>query len=203
MCCCLPLRNTPPPAVLCLALLWTPLWPVHINCKGLPVLIWQGTTLVFALPSRVERWQGSSRSSTPKSSWQILVLQLLVGQTTCYAVAEFLAENTQKMTQQGCLSLRCFPWCLHRLKDMCGSLSSVLLYAAYFLPTTLNTAWLSVAAGVGALILPQVRYLMWHIVPMRCPAQNCSMACKGSDEQCTSASRFAHSACGFLLHPTV
>lgn len=43
----------------------------------------------------------------------------------------------------------------HRLKDTCGSLSSVLLYFAFFLPTTLNTAWLSVAAGVGILIVPE------------------------------------------------
>ncbi|BDA45844.1 hypothetical protein COCOBI_07-6310 [Coccomyxa sp. Obi] len=44
---------------------------------------------------------------------------------------------------------------LFRLKDTCGSLSSVLLYFAFFLPTTLNTAWLSVAAGVGILIVPE------------------------------------------------
>ena len=43
-----------------------------------------------------------------------------------------------------------------RLKDTCGSLSRVLLYIAYFAPTTINTAWLSVAAGVGVLIMPQV-----------------------------------------------
>lgn len=42
-----------------------------------------------------------------------------------------------------------------RLKDTCGSLSSVLLYLAFFLPTTLNTAWLSVASGVGILIVPE------------------------------------------------
>ena len=45
--------------------------------------------------------------------------------------------------------------CCDRLKDTCGSLSSVLLYFAFFLPTTLNTAWLSVAAGVGVLIVPE------------------------------------------------
>lgn len=44
---------------------------------------------------------------------------------------------------------------LCRLKDTCGSLSSVLLYFAFFLPTTLNTAWLSVATGVGILIVPE------------------------------------------------
>ena len=50
-----------------------------------------------------------------------------------------------------------FPlWCAScRLKDTCGSLSSVLLYVAYFLPTTINTAWVSVAAGVGVLIIPE------------------------------------------------
>ncbi len=47
------------------------------------------------------------------------------------------------------------PWWLCRLKDTCGSLSSVLLYLAYFLPTTINTAWVSVAAGVGVLIVPE------------------------------------------------
>ena len=45
--------------------------------------------------------------------------------------------------------------CICRLKDTCGSLSSVLLYVAYFLPTTINTAWVSVAAGVGVLIIPE------------------------------------------------
>lgn len=30
----------------------------------------------------------------------------------------------------------------------------MLLYLAFFLPTTINTAWLSVAAGVGVLIVP-------------------------------------------------
>ena len=49
-----------------------------------------------------------------------------------------------------------------RLKDTCGSLSRVLLYIAYFAPTTINTAWLSVAAGVGVLIMPQVRF-PWHL----------------------------------------
>ena len=46
-------------------------------------------------------------------------------------------------------------WVSCRLKDTCGSLSSVLLYVAYFLPTTINTAWVSVAAGVGVLIIPE------------------------------------------------
>ena len=31
----------------------------------------------------------------------------------------------------------------------------MLLYLAFFLPTTINTAWVSVAAGVGILILPE------------------------------------------------
>ena len=31
----------------------------------------------------------------------------------------------------------------------------MLLYIAFFLPTTINTAWVSVAAGVGVLILPE------------------------------------------------
>ena len=46
-------------------------------------------------------------------------------------------------------------WWLCRLKDTCGSLSSVLLYLAYFLPSTINTAWVSIAAGVGILIIPE------------------------------------------------
>lgn len=45
--------------------------------------------------------------------------------------------------------------CTCRLKDTCGSLSSVLLYIAFFLPTTINTAWVSMATGVGVLILPE------------------------------------------------
>ena len=41
-----------------------------------------------------------------------------------------------------------------RLKDQVGSLSSVFLYVAYFLPTSINAAWLSVATSVGLLIVP-------------------------------------------------
>ena len=41
-----------------------------------------------------------------------------------------------------------------RLKHTCGPLSNVLLYALFFLPTSINTAWLSVAAGLGVLIVP-------------------------------------------------
>lgn len=41
-----------------------------------------------------------------------------------------------------------------RLKHTCGPLSNVLLYALFFLPTSINTAWLSVATGLGALIVP-------------------------------------------------
>ena len=40
------------------------------------------------------------------------------------------------------------------MKDQVGSLSSFLLYAAYFLPTSVNAAWLSVATSIGALIVP-------------------------------------------------
>lgn len=35
-----------------------------------------------------------------------------------------------------------------------GSLPSSLLYVAYFLPTSINAAWLSVASGLGVLIVP-------------------------------------------------
>ena len=41
-----------------------------------------------------------------------------------------------------------------RLKHTCGPLSNVLLYVLFFLPTSINTAWLSVATGLGALIVP-------------------------------------------------
>lgn len=41
-----------------------------------------------------------------------------------------------------------------RLKHTCGPLSNVLLYALFFLPTSINTAWLSVATGLGVLIVP-------------------------------------------------
>ncbi|KAK9837646.1 hypothetical protein WJX74_002084 [Apatococcus lobatus] len=43
---------------------------------------------------------------------------------------------------------------LYRLKERNGSLSSPFLYAAFFLPTSINTAWLSVATSVGILVVP-------------------------------------------------
>ena len=41
-----------------------------------------------------------------------------------------------------------------RLTRTHGSLPDVLLYAAFFLPTSINAAWLSVASGLGVLIVP-------------------------------------------------
>ncbi|KAK9866045.1 hypothetical protein WJX84_007536 [Apatococcus fuscideae] len=43
---------------------------------------------------------------------------------------------------------------LYRLKERNGSLSSPFLYAAFFAPTSINTAWLSVATSVGILVVP-------------------------------------------------
>lgn len=43
---------------------------------------------------------------------------------------------------------------LFSLKDQVGSLSSVWLYSIFFLPTSVNTAWLSVASSLGVLIVP-------------------------------------------------
>jgi len=41
-----------------------------------------------------------------------------------------------------------------RLKHTCGPLSNVALYALFFLPTSINAAWLSIATGLGVLIVP-------------------------------------------------
>jgi hypothetical protein len=41
-----------------------------------------------------------------------------------------------------------------RFKDQHGSLSNLLVYTSFFLPTSINTAWLSVASSVGLLIVP-------------------------------------------------
>ena len=60
-----------------------------------------------------------------------------------------LLESEARHSPSPCrLHLRC------RLKDQVGSLSSFLLYAAYFLPTSFNAAWLSVATSIGVLIVP-------------------------------------------------
>lgn len=45
--------------------------------------------------------------------------------------------------------------CGCRIKDQHGSLTNVLVYAAFFLPTSVNAAWLSVASSVGLLIVPK------------------------------------------------
>lgn len=44
-----------------------------------------------------------------------------------------------------------------RLKDDDGPIEP-LLYILYFLPTTINTAWLSVAAGIGIAIVGNVEH---------------------------------------------
>lgn len=41
-----------------------------------------------------------------------------------------------------------------RLNRGQASLPSVLLYVLFFLPTSINAAWLSVASGLGVLIVP-------------------------------------------------
>ena len=41
-----------------------------------------------------------------------------------------------------------------RLIHTHGSLPSSILYVAFFLPTSINAAWLSVASGLGVLIVP-------------------------------------------------
>ena len=50
-----------------------------------------------------------------------------------------------------------------RLKEQQGPLSSALLYVLYFLPTTQNTAWLSVASGLGVLVVPASYGLHAHM----------------------------------------
>ena len=42
-----------------------------------------------------------------------------------------------------------------RLKDVDGPISP-LLYILYFLPTSINTAWISVASGIGIAIVGNV-----------------------------------------------
>lgn len=44
-----------------------------------------------------------------------------------------------------------------------GSLPSSILYVAYFLPTSINAAWLSVASGLGVLIVPVSRGNTAHV----------------------------------------
>jgi hypothetical protein len=43
---------------------------------------------------------------------------------------------------------------MYRLKQEHGSLSSVLLYVAFFLPSSIHTAWLTYASGLAAMIVP-------------------------------------------------
>mmetsp|Transcript_5876 Transcript_5876/g.16770 ORF Transcript_5876/g.16770 Transcript_5876/m.16770 type:complete len:287 (-) Transcript_5876:593-1453(-) len=43
---------------------------------------------------------------------------------------------------------------LYGLKHQHGSLPSVTLFVAFWLPTSINTAWLSVASSVAALVVP-------------------------------------------------
>ena len=46
-----------------------------------------------------------------------------------------------------------FPICC-RLNRGQGSLPSILLSILFFVPTSINAAWLSVASGLGVLIVP-------------------------------------------------
>lgn len=49
-----------------------------------------------------------------------------------------------------------------RLKEAHGSLSSVLLYVAFFLPTSINAAWLSFMTAVAALMVPAALHAVAH-----------------------------------------
>ena len=42
-------------------------------------------------------------------------------------------------------------------------MSSGLLYLLYFLPTSVNTAWLSIASGLGVLVVPASYGLQAHM----------------------------------------
>lgn len=61
-----------------------------------------------------------------------------------------------------CWSQHNFPWSLPchgsafvcRLQRAHGTVPSVLLYVLFFLPTSVNAAWLSIAGGLGVLIVP-------------------------------------------------
>ena len=44
--------------------------------------------------------------------------------------------------------------CCCRVKRSNGAVPSSLLYVVFFLPTSINAAWLSVASGLGVLIVP-------------------------------------------------
>ena len=44
--------------------------------------------------------------------------------------------------------------CCCRVKRSNGAVPSSLLYLVFFLPTSINAAWLSVASGLGVLIVP-------------------------------------------------
>ncbi len=41
-----------------------------------------------------------------------------------------------------------------RLSRAHGTIPSILLYVLFFLPTSINAAWLSIASGLGVLIVP-------------------------------------------------
>ena len=45
-------------------------------------------------------------------------------------------------------------FCCCRIKRSNGAVPSSLLYVVFFLPTSVNAAWLSVASGLGVLIVP-------------------------------------------------
>lgn len=52
---------------------------------------------------------------------------------------------------------------LCRLKQDHGSLSSVLMYVAFFLPCSIHTAWLSYAVGLAALMTPKALDYTSHL----------------------------------------
>lgn len=56
--------------------------------------------------------------------------------------------------------------CWSRLKQDHGSLSSVLLYVAFFLPCSIHTAWLSYSVGLAALMVPKALDYTAHLEGM-------------------------------------
>jgi len=52
---------------------------------------------------------------------------------------------------------------MYRLKQEHGSLSNILLYVAFFLPTSIHTAWLSYASGLAAMMVPKALDYTAHL----------------------------------------
>ena len=80
-------------------------------------------------------WQLAFRLQTPGGMWLALACISAALAAMAYALAG-----------------------LYRLRRQYGGAGSLLLYAVYFLPTSINAAWLSVATGVAALIAALPHY---------------------------------------------